>query len=37
MALVLVVGGLMTIHGNLSVPDLVLFLFLTPQFYRPLT
>jgi ATP-binding cassette subfamily B protein/subfamily B ATP-binding cassette protein MsbA len=37
MALVLVVGGLMTIQHSLSVPDLVLFLFLTPMLYRPLT
>ncbi len=37
LALVLVVGGLLAVRGELGVPDLVLFLFLTTQLYRPVT
>jgi len=37
LALVLVVGGLMAQGGALTIPDLVLFLFLTTQLYRPVT
>src|SRR5947209_1290545 len=37
VALVLLVGGLMAHAGQLSVPDLVLFVFLTTQLYRPVT
>jgi len=37
MALVLVVGGLLATRGELGVPDLVLFLFLSTQLYRPVT
>ncbi len=37
LALVLVVGGLLAGRGTLGVPDLVLFLFLTTQLYRPVT
>src|SRR6202022_4443786 len=34
VALVLLVGGLMANAGQLSIPDLVLFVFLTTQLYR---
>jgi ATP-binding cassette, subfamily B, bacterial len=37
VALVLLVGGLMAHAGRLSVPDLVLFVFLTTLLYRPVT
>src|SRR5256885_11808861 len=37
VALVLLVGGLMAHAGELSIPDLVLFVFLTTQLYRPVT
>ncbi len=37
LALVLVVGGIMALRGALGIPDLVLFLFLTTQLYRPVT
>ena len=37
VALVLLVGGLMAHAGQLSIPDLVLFVFLTTQLYRPIT
>ncbi len=36
-ALVLVVGGTMALNGSLSIPDLVVFLFLSVQLYRPVT
>jgi len=35
VALVLLVGGLMANTGQLGIPDLVLFVFLTTQLYRP--
>jgi ATP-binding cassette subfamily B protein/subfamily B ATP-binding cassette protein MsbA len=37
VALVLLVGGLMAHAGQLTVPNLVLFVFLTMQLYRPVT
>ncbi|HEX3630341.1 MAG TPA: ABC transporter ATP-binding protein [Candidatus Dormibacteraeota bacterium] len=37
VALVLLVGGLMAHSGQLSIPNLVLFVFLTMQLYRPVT
>ena len=37
VALVLLVGGLMAHAEQLSIPDLVLFVFLTTQLYRPVT
>src|SRR5438067_1046572 len=37
VALVLLVGGLMAHAGELGIPDLVLFVFLTTQLYRPVT
>ena len=37
VALVLLVGGLMAHSGNLSIANLVLFVFLTMQLYRPIT
>jgi ATP-binding cassette subfamily B protein/subfamily B ATP-binding cassette protein MsbA len=37
LALVLVGGGIMAAQGLVGVPDLVLFLFLTTQLYRPVT
>jgi ATP-binding cassette, subfamily B, bacterial len=37
VALVLLVGGLMAHAGQLSVPNLVLFVFLTTLLYRPVT
>jgi ATP-binding cassette, subfamily B, bacterial len=37
VGLVLLVGGLMAQAGQLSIPDLVLFVFLTTQLYRPIT
>jgi ATP-binding cassette, subfamily B, bacterial len=37
VALVLLVGGLMANAGQLGIPDLVLFVFLTTQLYRPVT
>ena len=37
VALVLLVGGLMAHSGDLSVPNLVLFVFLTTLLYRPVT
>ncbi len=37
VALVLLVGGLMAHAGQLSLPNLVLFVFLTMQLYRPVT
>jgi ATP-binding cassette subfamily B protein/subfamily B ATP-binding cassette protein MsbA len=37
VALVLLVGGLMAHGGQLSIPNLVLFVFLTLQLYRPIT
>src|SRR5256885_3285797 len=37
VALVLLVGGLMAHAGQLSIPDLVLFVFLTTLLYRPVT
>jgi len=37
VALVLLVGGLMANTGQLGIPDLVLFVFLTTQLYRPVT
>jgi ATP-binding cassette subfamily B protein/subfamily B ATP-binding cassette protein MsbA len=37
VALVLLVGGLMAHAGQLSIPNLVLFVFLTMQLYRPVT
>jgi len=37
VALVLLVGGLMAHAGQLGIPDLVLFVFLTTQLYRPIT
>src|SRR5256714_3739516 len=37
VALVLLVGGLMANAEQLSIPDLVLFVFLTTQLYRPVT
>jgi ATP-binding cassette subfamily B protein/subfamily B ATP-binding cassette protein MsbA len=37
VALVLLVGGLMAHGGQLSIPNLVLFVFLTMQLYRPVT
>ena len=36
-ALVIAVGGLLAVDHVVSVPDLVLFLFLTTQLYRPIT
>src|SRR5206468_5398872 len=37
VALVLLVGGLMAHAEQLSIPDLVLFVFLTTLLYRPVT
>ncbi|HEY8679156.1 MAG TPA: ABC transporter ATP-binding protein [Candidatus Dormibacteraeota bacterium] len=37
VALVLLVGGLMVLGGQLSPPNLVLFIFLTTYLYRPIT
>src|SRR5437763_6605494 len=37
VALVLLVGGLMANSRQLGIPDLVLFVFLTTQLYRPVT
>src|SRR5256885_13079163 len=37
VALDLLVGGLMAHAGELGIPDLVLFVFLTTQLYRPVT
>lgn len=37
VALVLLVGGLMVLSGQLSAPNLVLFVFLTTYLYRPIT
>jgi len=37
VALVLLVGGLMASAGQLSIPNLVLFVFLTTLLYRPVT
>src|ERR1700694_3000468 len=37
VALVLLVGGLMANVGQLSIPNLVLFVFLTTLLYRPVT
>lgn len=37
VALVLLVGGVMAHAGQLTVPNLVLFVFLTMQLYRPVT
>src|SRR2546427_8902285 len=37
VALVLLVGGLMAHSRELGIPDLVLFVFLTTQLYRPVT
>lgn len=37
VALVLLVGGLMARAGQLGIPDLVLFVFLTTYLYRPIT
>ena len=36
-ALVIAIGGLLAVHHLVTVPDLVLFLFLTTQLYRPIT
>lgn len=37
VALVLLVGGLMVVGGQLNPPNLVLFIFLTTYLYRPIT